>query len=132
MPVIGFSHYNLRGDRRTIDALRDFYVGIIGLRLGARPPFTHFGYWLYAGEQAVLHLSEARPNETREANVKGTFDHVAFSCAERGEFEARLRERGIAYRQSHVPLTRTHQLFVSDPAGNGVELNFEDEEGATR
>lgn len=124
MPLIAFNHYNLRADRRTLDALRDFYVDVIGLRLGERPPFAHFGYWLYIGGQAVLHLSEARPNETRETHVRGTFDHVAFSCEARHEFEARLRERGIAFRQSHVPLTRTHQLFLADPAGNGVELNF--------
>ena len=131
MPVTGFNHYNLRGDRRTLDALRDFYVDVIGLRLGERPPFAHFGYWLYIGQQAVLHLSEARPNEVREANVTGTFDHVAFSCDSREEFEARLRERGIAFRQSHVPLTETLQLFLRDPAGNGVELNFA-EDGAAR
>lgn len=29
MPVIGFSHYNLRGDRRTLDALRNFYVDVM-------------------------------------------------------------------------------------------------------
>jgi len=128
MPVIGFSHYNLRGDRGTLDALRDFYVDVIGLRVGERPPFAHFGYWLYIGQQAVLHLSEAPPNEVREANVTGTFDHVAFSCTARTEFEARLHERGIAYRRSHVPLTNQHQLFLVDPAGNGVELNFADDE----
>lgn len=127
MPVTGFSHYNLRGDRRTLDALRDFYVDVIGLRLGERPPFAHFGYWLYIGAQAVLHLSEVRAGETRDTRVAGTFDHVAFSCTARAEFEARLRERGIAYRQSLVPLTGQRQLFLADPAGNGVELNFEDD-----
>ncbi len=127
MPVIGFSHYNLRGDRRMVDALRDFYVDVVGLTLGERPPFAHFGYWLYIGDQAVLHLSEVRPNEVPATHVKGTFDHVAFSCVGRQEFEARLSERGIGYRQSHVPLTRTHQFFLRDPAGNGVELNFADE-----
>ncbi len=126
MSVIGLNHFNLRGDRPTLDALRDFYVDVIGLRLGERPPFAHFGYWLYIGDQAVLHLSEARPSEARKTHVAGTFDHVAFACEARDEFEARLRERGIAYRQSHVPLTGQHQLFLSDPAGNGVELNFAD------
>ena len=127
MPVIGFSHYNLRGDRPTLDALRDFYVDIVGLRLGDRPPFAHFGYWLYIGEQAVLHLSEIRSGEARDTHVAGTFDHVAFSCTEREAFETHLRERDIAYRQSRVPLTGQRQLFFLDPAGNGVELNFADD-----
>ncbi|RBJ70372.1 diguanylate cyclase, partial [Pseudomonas sp. MWU12-2534b] len=34
MPVTGFSHYNLRADRQTLDSLRDFYVDIVGLREG--------------------------------------------------------------------------------------------------
>ena len=38
---------------------------------------------------------------------------------------ARLDEIGIAYRVADVPLTRTRQIFLKDPAGNGVELNFE-------
>ena len=124
MPLTGFNHFNLRADRHTLDALRDFYVDVIGLRPGDRPAFAHFGYWLYIGEQAVLHLSEVRPGEMRDTHVYGTFDHVAFSCTGRNEFEARLHARGIAFRQSHVPLTRTDQLFLADPAGNGVELNF--------
>jgi glyoxylase I family protein len=37
---------------------------------------------------------------------------------------ARLDALGIAYRSADVPMTRQRQLFLKDPAGNGVELNF--------
>ena len=59
MPAIGFSHYNLRAPRALLDELREFYCDVVGLELGARPPFRSFGYWLYAGGHPVLHLSEA-------------------------------------------------------------------------
>jgi catechol-2,3-dioxygenase len=129
MPVTGFSHYNLRADRATLDVLRDFYVGVVGLHEGFRPPFDSFGYWLYIGEQAVLHLSEARPHERRTPHASGTFDHVAFESVDLAGFEAHLRARGIEFRRAHVPLLDLWQLFFLDPAGNGVELNFAGSEG---
>ena len=129
MPVTGFSHYNLRADRAMLDLLRDFYVDVVGLHVGSRPPFGSFGYWLYIGEQAVLHLSEARPHEQRSPHVGGTFDHVAFECVDLAAFEAHLRARGVDFRRGHVPVLDQWQLFFVDPAGNGVELNFAGSEG---
>lgn len=124
MPVTGLAHYNLRASRQTMDTLHDFYVRAVGLQPGYRPPFSNFGYWLYAGNQAVLHLSEARAGENRPTGVVNTFDHVAFSCTDFPGFEIRLRELDISYTSGHVPLTGERQIFFSDPAGNGVELNF--------
>ena len=125
MSIKGFSHYNLRAARPVLDLLRDFYVNVVGLQPGFRPPFKNHGYWLYAGSEAVLHLSEASPGELRPANVVNTFDHVAFSCTGPSEHEARLRALNIRYTTDDVPLTGQHQIFFVDPAGNGVELNFE-------
>jgi catechol-2,3-dioxygenase len=124
MPVFGLAHYNLRAGRETLDVLRDFYVNVVGLQPGYRPPFNSFGYWLYAGEQAVLHLSEASAGENRPSGVVNTFDHVAFACTGFAEFETHLRELNITFRSAHVPLTGSRQIFFADPAGNGVELNF--------
>ncbi|WP_107313132.1 VOC family protein [Burkholderia metallica] len=124
MPVTGFSHYNLRADRATLDALRDFYVDIVGLQEGFRPPFNSFGYWLYAGTQAVLHLSEARPGESRPSSVANTFDHVAFSCTDAEAMARHLTDANVPFTSTHVPLTGQVQMFFRDPAGNGVELNF--------
>lgn len=126
MHVLSFSHYNLRAPRDLLDTLRDFYTEVVGLKAGQRPPFMSFGYWLYAGEQAVLHLSEARSDEQRCIAATATFDHAAFNCSGRGEFEGRLVQRGIRYEVAHVPQTGQVQLLFDDPAGNGVELNFLD------
>jgi catechol-2,3-dioxygenase len=124
MTVTGFNHYNLRADRTTLDALRDFYVDVVGLQPGYRPPFASYGHWLYAGSQAVLHLSEARPEEKRDVMATNTFDHVAFSCTDLQATIARLQQFNIRFASDDVPTTGQHQLFFSDPAGNGVELNF--------
>ncbi|CAB3759189.1 diguanylate cyclase [Burkholderia sp. MSh2] len=124
MPVTGFNHYNLRADRSTLDALRDFYVDIVGLRQGFRPPVKSFGYWLYAGTQAVLHLSETRPDESRPSHVTNTFDHVAFSCTDADAMARHLTGANVAFTRKHVALTGQVQIFFSDPVGHRVELNF--------
>ena len=128
MQVRGFDHYNLRAARPVLDELRDFYCEVVGLTAGERPPFRRFGYWLYAGDTAVLHLSEADESETRSRTAVTTFAHAAFNCTGRAEFERRLRDRGIPYRTAQVPLLDLDQLFFHDPAGNGVELQFDSAE----
>jgi catechol-2,3-dioxygenase len=125
MPVKGFDHYNLRAPREVLDTLCAFYRDVVGLRVGDRPPFRRFGYWLYAGERPVLHLSEADDGEARPNGVVSTFAHAAFDCTDLGAFERLLRERGVVYRAAKIPLTGQVQLFFKDPAGNGVELQFE-------
>jgi len=124
MKNLGFNHYNLRASFPMLDTLRDFYCEIVGLCVGARPPLASEGYWLYAGEQGVLHLSLARPGEPREGPPAGTFDHVAFTCTGCAGYQAMLDERGVDYRVVRLPESGQVQIFLRDPAGNGVELNF--------
>lgn len=124
MPVTGLDHYNLRASREMLDAIRDFYCDVVGLTLGPRPPFASFGYWLYAGDAPILHLSESRPGETQPANTPNTFDHAAFRCEGFDATIARLTTANIRHSVQTVPGTPVRQIFLSDPAGNGVELNF--------
>lgn len=123
MPALGLNHYNIRAGQPLIGRVRDFYIDVVGLHEGWRPPFNFPGHWLYAGEQAVLHLVETQ-GEQSAAAPPSVLDHVAFTCTGIEEFEARLKERGLDYRKSGVPGAAIQQLFVKDPAGNGVELNF--------
>jgi catechol-2,3-dioxygenase len=124
MATLGLHHFNLRAQPELLEKLRDFYCNVVGLAVGHRPPFNIPGYWLYAGEQPVLHMSEAAAGDVRATHTATTFDHVAFNCTDRAGFEARLARLGIQYRTVRVPHTNQVQLFVRDPAGNGVELNF--------
>ena len=70
MKTLGLDHYNLCAPRDLIERLRLFYTETIGLTVGYRPPFGSFGYWLYAGGNAVLHLSES-PREVRPTGRSG-------------------------------------------------------------
>jgi catechol-2,3-dioxygenase len=123
MPALGLNHYNIRAGQPLIGRVRDFYVDVVGLHEGWRPPFDFPGHWLYAGDAAVVHLVETSAGQTT-APPPTTLDHVAFTCTGIDDFEAKLNSLGIAYRKAGVPGARVQQLFVKDPAGNGVELNF--------
>ncbi|HJR83413.1 MAG TPA: hypothetical protein VJ775_05755 [Sphingomicrobium sp.] len=124
MPVLGLSHFNLRASRPLLDDLKDFYVEVVGLRPGFRPLFQRFGYWLYAGDIDVLHLTEADASERQALGVLTTLDHVALNCAGRASYEAALSQHGVDYKVASVTQTQQVQLFFDDPAGNGVELIF--------
>ena len=124
MPVDGLGHFNLRAPRALLDKLRRFYIEAIGLEEGPRPPFRSHGYWLYAQGRDILHLTEAGTDEVRVTHTATTFDHVALACTDPGAIEAQLRRHGIDYTIGDVPLTSQKQLFLRDPAGNGIELNF--------
>lgn len=124
MTTSGLGHINFHADRALLDALKNFYCDVVGLRQGPRPPFKGFGYWLYAGDEPVVHLYEAEPDEIRPTGVTSTFDHIAFKCVNPEEVEARLRQFHVPHKTVEVPMTRQLQIFVSDPAGNKVELLF--------
>ena len=124
MPTLSFNHFNLRADRAMTKKLRDFYVDVVGLVEGWRPPFSFPGHWLYLKEHPVLHLVEDESAKQSSGARNSALDHVAFSCANLSEFEGHLRDFGVEYRRILVPGTTQVQLFVSDPSGNGVEFNF--------
>ena len=77
MPIHRLAHYNIRAERGLREVLRDFYVAVVGLQAGPRP-LRSFGYWLYAGERDILHLSEDIDEIKRRIGSDLTFDHVAF------------------------------------------------------
>ncbi len=126
MAVQAVHHVNLRVRPGDIRRLRDFYCDILGLQEGRRPPFKSAGYWLYAGEVAIVHLVEMRPEEmaTGDEYGKGAIDHVAFRCSDLDDVAARLRERGIQYAVSEVPEAGDIQFLFRDPVGTGIELSF--------
>lgn len=128
MTILGLNHYNLRAPPQLLETLRAFYCDVVGLKVGFRPAFKSVGYWLYAGDHAVLHLSTALPEETPVTDAITTFDHVAFSCSDRAAVEQRLKKRGVEFRTAYVPQTSQVQLFFKDPASNGIELNFAGDE----
>lgn len=125
MTIRGLGHINLRASAETIERARRFYVDVIGLRGGVRPTFRSGsrGYWLYAGEVAALHLTIARDGGATAQPI-GVFNHLAFDCDDLESTRARFDAAGIEYQTDVVGERHQVQLFLTDPAGIGVELTF--------
>ena len=122
--IEGINHYNLRADEKTIEVLKNFYIEIVGLKLGHRPPFKNGGYWLYANQKDVLHLSFSKNGIVNELNVNSTFDHMAFTCKDENMYIDLLNKKNIKFSIREIPEIGTRQIFFKDPAGNGIELIF--------
>jgi catechol 2,3-dioxygenase-like lactoylglutathione lyase family enzyme len=118
--VIGLNHVNIAAPLDLIERCRSFYVDVLGLTDGPRPSFRNRGYWLYAGEQPVVHLTV----KERDTSGRSAIDHFAFTCADLDATLARLRERDIAFELDPARESKNAQLFLEDPAGVHLELNF--------
>ncbi len=119
MAIEGMNHFTVL--TKDLDATRDFYIGILGLREGYRPPLGFPGTWLYAGTQPVLHVVAGRPLPDPPA---GVLDHMAFSASGLADTAARLNAKGIKYDLRKQPDSGVWQLFCFDPSGARVELDF--------
>ncbi len=129
MAVLALEHVTIRCAQRQ--RTRDFYVELLGLAEGERPDFPFRGHWLYLGGVPVIHLVEAADKGSAwggEPGVAGMdtgpFDHVAFQGEDFDAMRARLTDAGITFRERAVPGGKLKQLFVPDPEGVLVEINF--------
>ena len=118
-------HINLRVPLELLEPVRAFYIDLVGLHDGPRPPVASgsHGYWLYAGDAAVLHLSTGNAGGS-VSQGNGYFSHVAFACTNLAATRERLDAAGITARIQVLDEGHQVQIFVVDPAGITVELNF--------
>jgi len=122
MKITGMNHFNVLTD--DVEATRKFYVGILGLTEGERPPFKFPGLWLYAGGHPILHISGGRLPKERA----GVIDHIAFTSVDLKGTLSRLEASQIQYRLGKQVGTNLWQVFCHDPMGAKVELDFDGSE----
>ena len=144
MPLTKLAHYSIR----TTDLARSrhFYTQILGLREGFRPAFPFPGAWLYLGDEesefGVVHIIGIDPSDPSGLTAylgdkglptqgTGTVDHIAFLATHVQDFWATLRKAGYQWRDRTVPSVGLHQVFVEDPSGVTIEMNFPADEVAS-
>lgn len=141
MPVSKLAHYSIR----TTDLEKScrFYEQILGFKRGYRPPFNFPGAWLYkGGDEAdfgtvhIIGVDTDNPDgltaylgdKTLADTGTGTVDHIAFLATGVEDMWNTLRAEGVAWRDRTVPSLGLHQVFIEDPSGVTIELNFPAEE----
>ncbi len=100
----------------------DFYADVIGLQQGDRPTtIGRPGAWLYCDGRPLIHLIE---NAESHAGSTGPIDHIAFETDGYDRVASKLTERGVAFEAKELSDFRIRQIFVHDPNGVKLELNF--------
>jgi catechol 2,3-dioxygenase-like lactoylglutathione lyase family enzyme len=127
MPVTDLNHINIKAPEPLLTEIRDFYTKVIGLNVGPRPTIPLPGYWLYSGDKPIVHLMAMTPDgDTDTSATRGHLDHIALTCSDFDATEAHLKELGVPYRSNKRQHFGLCQIFLEDPTGLGVELNFSD------
>ncbi len=132
MPITELNHYFVRAN--DLEKTKDFYVRVLGFEVMERPNFPFPGYWLGVSGKIQVHMgphgisnaelyylgtpSDAATDQT------GVIDHIAFLATDPAAFRQRLTQMQVDYRPRYLPEAQLYQLFIKDPDGLTIELNF--------
>src|SRR5262249_6163270 len=109
-----------------------FYEDILGLEKGPRPNFAFPGAWMYSEGKAVVHLVDISRTDEAQKPDSGVVHHVAFASTGFDGMKKRLQSKGMNFDSRQVPGGDLWQIFVNDPNGVMIELNYEAaKEGST-
>ncbi len=123
MNIIMLEHINLKTTR--MPEMIIWYEKILGLSEGYRPPFGVVGAWLYRGDWPMIHLLAVDEQKTPD---DPQMEHMAFRAQELKSFLEILHEMKIPFKSYRVPELRILQVYISDPDGNNMHIDFPREE----
>ncbi|HEY1288671.1 MAG TPA: VOC family protein [Burkholderiales bacterium] len=135
MPLSHIEHFLLAAD--DIDATRDWYARVLGMRSGPHPDFGFPVHWMYLGEVDVVHIGPSaksagenqkkylgRTSQDQGAGT-GAIDHIAFRATGLRAMMAQLEKENIAFSRRRANGQALFQLFFYDPNGIKIELNYD-------
>jgi catechol 2,3-dioxygenase-like lactoylglutathione lyase family enzyme len=134
MTISHIEHFLVAAD--DIDATRDWYARVLGMKPGPHPDFGFPVHWMYLGDTDIVHIGPSA-KQAGEIQKKflgrtsqdigagtGALDHVAFRATGlRGMLE-HLKKEKISFTQRRANGQALFQLFLYDPNGIKIELNY--------
>ena len=141
--ALALNHFSIR--TTDLDATRVFYETVLGLTVGPRPAFPFPGLWLYNGDHAstvnamvhVIGIDKNDPEGLKQylgdravSSLHGTgaVDHIALMATGLEAMLAHLKRLSVPCRERTVPSLGLHQIFLDDPCGLVIEMNYPAEE----
>lgn len=134
MPISHIEHFLVAAD--DIDATRDWYGRVLGMKPGPHPEFGFPVHWMYLGDTDIVHIGPSAKQageiqkkflgRTSQDTGEGTgaLDHIAFRATGlRGMLE-HLKKEKIFFTRRRASGQALFQLFIVDPNGIKLELNF--------
>jgi catechol 2,3-dioxygenase-like lactoylglutathione lyase family enzyme len=132
MPVTELNHYFVRAN--DLERSMRFYCDVLGFEVMPRPELPFPGYWLGVAGKVQVHMgphgiahSELYYLGSRADSAtsnSGVVDHIAFLATDPQSVGDRLQTMGVAVRKRYLPNFGLFQIFVQDPDGLTIELNF--------
>ena len=139
MPVSHIEHFLVAAD--DIDATRDWYARVLGMKPGPHPDFGFPVHWMYLGETDIVHIGPSAKaageiqkkylgRTSQGSEGTGAIDHIAFRAAGLRDMLEHLKKERISFTQRRANGQALFQLFFYDPNGIKIELNFAAQEAA--
>jgi len=114
MPLSHIEHLLVAAD--DIDATRDWYARVLGMRSGPHPDFGFPVHWMYLGDVDIVHIGPSAKmagenqkkylGRTSQGGVAGTgaIDHIAFRATGLRQMLAHLKSEQVPFSQRRAPI----------------------------
>lgn len=127
MPLLDLHHVAIKS--KNLEETVAFYTDVLGMERVERPDFPFPGAWLQMGE-TMFHIYGGDAAKTHNGNYRysqrvSPVDHIALRAEGFDEMKKTLIRKRCEWRQMDVPDFKLWQLFVLDPSGVIIELNFD-------
>ena len=114
-----------------LDAAARFYTEMLSLeRRDGPPPLTRDNAaWMCDAEgRPIIHLNSLDCPRVYDRDLSprptGALHHVALNCTGHDEMLSRVKERGLQHDTHYYPSVGLRQIFLFDPHGVLLEMNF--------
>ncbi len=127
MPLLDLHHVAIKS--KNLEETVAFYKDVLGMRQVERPEFAFPGAWLEMGD-TMFHIYGGDAAKTHNGNYRysqrvSPVDHIALRATGFDAMKEVFIKKRCNWRQMEVPDFKLWQLFVMDPSGVLIELNFD-------